>query len=492
MVNYCRVVGCHNRSDRETHLKYYRLPKVVKNQGEECVKLSEERRRLWLARLQQNFDGKNIENIRVCSAHFISGKRAELYQRDNPDWAPSLNMTGSAKVNSDEGAETSNLLSPQMTRFKRCKRRAEKKKETFAAESLFSLQESESNVDSEEKNDTGIECQTDITSDFLESMTQELQCLRTENIYLNEEIRKFDKYIPSSFDGKKERVLYFTGLPNYQILMTLFTYLEPFLPVKKSMEKFTMFIMTLMKLRLNVSSTFLSYEFNISSATVSRIFLEVVDVMYVRMKPFIIWPDRDELRKTMPMQFRKHFGTKCVVIIDCFEIFIDRPSNPKARAETWSSYKHHNTVKFFIGITPQGTVSYISKAWGGRVSDKYITENDGFLNKILPGDLILADRGFDIQASVGSMMAEVKLPAFTKGKYQLSPLDLETTRKIANVRIHVERVIGTVRQKYTILNGPLPVDFLTCRDDENITVIDKICLVCCACVNLCDSVVDFN
>ena len=71
-------------------------------------------------------------------------------------------------------------------------------------------------------------------------------------------------------------------------------------------------------------------------------------------------------------------------------------------------------------------------------------------------------------------------------------MDLDTTRKIAHVRIHVERVIGVVRQKYTILNGPLPVEFLMCREGENLTPIDKIGTVCCACVDLCDSVVDFN
>ena len=42
---------------------------------------------------------------------------------------------------------------------------------------------------------------------------------------------------------------------------------------------------------------------------------------------------------------------RCVVIIDCFEVFIDRPTNLLARAQTYSQYKHHNTVKYLIGIT---------------------------------------------------------------------------------------------------------------------------------------------
>ena len=58
---------------------------------------------------------------------------------------------------------------------------------------------------------------------------------------------------------------------------------------------------------------------------------------------------------------------------------------------TWSNCKHHNTVKFLIGVTPQGVISFISKAWGGRVSDKYLTENSGLLRKLLPGDIVFAD-----------------------------------------------------------------------------------------------------
>lgn len=55
-------------------------------------------------------------------------------------------------------------------------------------------------------------------------------------------------------------------------------------------------------------------------------------------------------------------------------------------------------------MTPQGVISLIFKQWGGRTSDKQITVNCGFLEKLLPGDLVLADRGFDIKESVGCVL----------------------------------------------------------------------------------------
>ena len=69
--------------------------------------------------------------------------------------------------------------------------------------------------------------------------------------------------------------------------------------------------------------------------------------------------------------------------------------------------------------------------------------------------------------------AEVKVPAFTKGKKQLVGIDVESTRRIVAIRIHVERVIGLLRNKYKILQNILPLDFLRKNDIEH-TTIDKL------------------
>ena len=52
----------------------------------------------------------------------------------------------------------------------------------------------------------------------------------------------------------------------------------------------------------------------------------------------------------------------------------------------------------------------------------------------------MADRGFTIRDGVALKHPQLVIPAFTKGKEQLDPIDVEKTRGIARVRTHVERV----------------------------------------------------
>ena len=213
--------------------------------------------------------------------------------------------------------------------------------------------------------------------------------------------------------------------------------------------------------------------------------------MDVRLAPLIFWPERDQLWKTMPVCFQYSFGKKVTVIIDCFEVFIEKPSNLLARAQTFSNYKHHNTIKISIGITPQGSISFVSESWGGCTSNKFLTENCRFLDKLVQGDVVMADRGFTVAESVGMRQARLVIPAFTKGKSQLDPVDVEKTRGIANVRIHVERVIGLFRRKYIIFEGTLPTDFLVSSQNAP-SVIDHVIRVCAALVNLCPPILPYD
>ena len=73
--------------------------------------------------------------------------------------------------------------------------------------------------------------------------------------------------------------------------------------------------------------------------------------------------------------------------------------------------------------------------------------------------------------------AEVKIPPFTRGKKQLSRMEVDKSRDLSCVRIHVERVIGILKQKYTILESHDPVNFME-RLEGNHTVLSTILLLC--------------
>ena len=187
----------------------------------------------------------------------------------------------------------------------------------------------------------------------------------------------------------------------------------------------------MIKLRHNVPMNDLDYRLHVTEARFFHKWLDVMHCNYV--KQLIVWPDSETLQQYLPSVFHTNF-TKVKYIIDCCEIFIERPVAFTARAATYSSYKKHNSVKVFIGISPTGAITFVSSAWGGIMSDKVITQQCGFLKHIDPGDIILADWGFNVYDDV-AIRGKLEIPAFTRRQKQLSQEEVEKSWQISRVRL---------------------------------------------------------
>ena len=89
------------------------------------------------------------------------------------------------------------------------------------------------------------------------------------------------------------------------------------------------------------------------------------------------------------------------------------------------------------------------------------------------------------------VLAKVKTPPFIKSKKQLEKQEVDWSRELSVVRIHVERVIGLLNKSTPyITKCYIPIQLISSNDSSATeSTIDKIVRVCCACINLCPSVV---
>ena len=130
-------------------------------------------------------------------------------------------------------------------------------------------------------------------------------------------------------------------------------------------------------------------------------------------------------------RIQKHYS-KVGFIIDCTEVFIERPTSLEVRSQMSSNYEKHNTIKFLIAIAPSGVICFLSKSLGGRVSDKERADlaESGFVSHLEPTDEIMADWGFIIEEELALQGTNLTIPASTKGKKQLPQKDIELSRQM--------------------------------------------------------------
>ena len=150
----------------------------------------------------------------------------------------------------------------------------------------------------------------------------------------------------------------------------------------------------------------------------------------------------------MPEAFKKDYPNTRM-IIDATEFFVERPSSLLSQACTFSSYKNRNTVKVLIGIMPSGTISFVSNCYEGSICDQKLVELSGLLNRLEPGDELMADKGFQIQDLLAPLGVHLNIPPFLTSKAQMPVAD------VAHLWIHVERAIGRIKE-YHILQNVLP------------------------------------
>ena len=267
-------------------------------------------------------------------------------------------------------------------------------------------------------------------------------------------------------------VRFYTGFVTYNIFLAFFNFLGPVVNklnywgskqssrirnVSRKLNPENQLFMTLVKLRLNLKSKDLAFRFGLSPSQVSRYLTTWICFLYHHLNELDWMPSVEQVYGTLPCIFRDKFPNT-FAIIDGSELFIETPSDLHMQSSTWSQYKHHNTAKFLVACTPNGAISYVSPLYVGSISDVELTQISGFLTKLenKPGISIMADRGFTIKDILEKLGIKLNTPPFMEGRQQLPPKEIETGRKIASLRIHVERAIGRMKN-YQILNSTIPI-----------------------------------
>ena len=188
----------------------------------------------------------------------------------------------------------------------------------------------------------------------------------------------------------------------------------------------------------------------------------------------VTWLPLESIQENMPKIYRKAGYGKVRVIIDCSEVFIERSKSLNVQALTWSDYKSHNTIKFLIGISPTGYITFLSDCYGGCASDRLICNDSNSFDLLDPYDEVMADRGFQIQEELLLKFCTLSVPPGARLKSQMTTQEVKKTKEVAN-RIHVERAIDRIKA-FRISKSILPITMLHHCDD--------IILTCAALCNL--------
>lgn len=234
----------------------------------------------------------------------------------------------------------------------------------------------------------------------------------------------------------------------------------------------------LVRLRTGLLLQDLSYRFNISVSYASKIITTWVLFLYEKFKTINIFPERETDRSKIPKVFRKFKNIR--VVIDGFEVRTQKPQDYREQGNTYSDYKATATHKFLLGMHIRGGVCFLSDAFEGSISDKALFKECGIIQFLQKDDLILADRGFNLSDICNEIRCKIVIPPFLCGRKQFSKDEVDLTRTVASARVHVERIIGRVKD-FRLLQKVIPKTL--------VPIISQIAFVICMLVNFQEPIV---
>lgn len=254
------------------------------------------------------------------------------------------------------------------------------------------------------------------------------------------------------------QMMLYTSFPE-DIFLILLNMLRRLLPLSyyngwpvTSMLLEDQLLLCLVKLRLNLRDLDLADRFGISRVTVSNIFKTFVhalhEILYEGILLQVGIPSQLKCKGSMPQSFQDFSSAR--IIIDSTEVSQDIPSDLNKNSLCYSNYKSRHTVKALVGVAPNAAMVYCSDLYPGSTSDSKIVEHSKILNNFQAGDLILADKGFNIQSKLPAGVS-LNTPPFLTGKAFFTRQEAEFCRKIARSRIHIERVNERIKN-YSIIS----------------------------------------
>lgn len=256
-----------------------------------------------------------------------------------------------------------------------------------------------------------------------------------------------------------------TGIPTTELLEEIclaVKKLEDVYPRKFAMNCADRVILVLVKLKQNLSFAAIGTLFRIHAATVANYFSYTVQILSNFLQIFVYMPCKEEIRKNIPQCFRGF--SNVTIILDCTEVPLGTLHCLNCRIATYSQYKSTRTAKFMIGVTPAGLISFRSKAYSGKSSDKFIFNAEKLIEQLYPHlDEVMVDKGFMIENELSSKGIKLHRPPFMKNN-RLSPSEAYLNETIAKARVHVDRIMQRIKT-FAIFQDTLEVYMLGYTDE---------------------------